>query len=78
MHSASNQLHFENAAKYRDQIHAIKSVTEKQKVLFKNPLNMDVIGFWSSKSSKATFEILFIRNGRLIGKDNFTLTKITE
>ena len=77
MYSSSKQLNFENAAKYRDQIHAIKSVTEKQKVLFKNPLNMDVIGFWSSKSSKATFEILFIRNGRLIGKDNFTLAKIT-
>ena len=77
MYSSSEQLNFENAAKYRDQIHAIKSVTEKQKVLFKNPLNMDVIGFWSSKSSNATFEILFIRNGRLIGKDNFTLAKIT-
>jgi len=77
MYSSSKQLNFENAAKYRDQIHAIKSVTEKQKVLFKNPLNMDVIGFWSSKSSNATFEILFIRNGRLIGKDNFTLAKIT-
>jgi len=78
MNAASNQLKFESAAKYRDQIQAINSVTEKQKVLFKNPLNMDVIGFWSSKSSNATFEILFVRNGRLIGKDNFTLDKITE
>lgn len=65
MLAASNELNFEKAAKLRDQLVAIKHITEQQ-VIYNNNDNLDVIGF-HYQAGIACVYILFIRNGQTFG-----------
>ena len=68
----AEELHFEKAAALRDQVNAIEKVNEGQKVLTMKSDNMDIIGC-SQTSSEAWAEIFFIRQGKLIGRDNYLM-----
>ena len=68
----AEELHFEKAAALRDQVNAIEKVNEGQKVLTMKSDNMDIIGC-SQISSEAWAEIFFIRQGKLIGRDNYLM-----
>ena len=68
----AEKLHFEKAAALRDQVSAIEKVNEGQKVLTMKSDNMDIIGC-SQTSSEAWAEIFFIRQGKLIGRDNYLM-----
>jgi excinuclease ABC subunit C len=72
MQDASNALEFERAGRLRDQIRAIQMVTEEQKVVSNRAEDMDVIGLAQAKN-EAWVEVFFIRKGKLIGRDHFTL-----
>ena len=73
MLKASDELEFEKAAALRDQLEAIEKVHEGQKVLHLTSENVDVIAA-SSASREAWVEVFFIRQGKLIGRDNFLMS----
>jgi excinuclease ABC subunit C len=71
MEEESEQLHFEKAARIRDQIEYIEHVIEKQKIVSSDFLDQDVIGFHRQDH---TFVVhpLFVRGGKLLGGRGFT------
>ena len=72
MEDASESLEFERAAVLRDQIIAIEKVHEGQKVLHLTNENVDVIAL-AQQNRDAWVEVFFIRQGKLIGRENFLM-----
>lgn len=67
MQEASEHLRFEAAAELRDRIHAIQSVSNKQKVIATAFSDTDAIGF--VRGAKSCFVVLHFNDGSLTGKD---------
>ena len=73
MRKASEDLKFERAAAIRDQLKAIQSVIERQKVVFASDYkDSDVIAM-ARADNEACVQIFFIRAGKLIGREYFVL-----
>jgi excinuclease ABC subunit C len=72
MEKESEELHFEAAAKIRDQIDHIEKVIERQKIVSRDFLDQDVIGFHRHNHTILVHP-LFIRGGRLLGGRGYTL-----
>lgn len=64
MNELSEELKFEEAAKLRDRIRAIKNLEERQKVVSINVPEEDVFAIVNGKK-KACFEVLRFKNGKL-------------
>jgi excinuclease ABC subunit C len=69
MIAASEKLNFEEAAVIRDQIQAIQYITYKHKAVSPKMTDHDVIAL-AREDGDAAVQILFIRNGKLIGSDS--------
>jgi len=69
MEQASIGLRFEEAARLRDQIQAVRRVTEKQFVSNQGD-DLDVIGV-SFDSGMACLHVLFIRQGKVLGSRSY-------
>lgn len=65
MQKASDALHFEKAGQLRDQLYAIKQISEKQVIYSKND-NSDMIGFYYEAGVACAY-VFFIRNGITFG-----------
>src|SRR5450759_1965780 len=72
MSQSAEALQFEKAATVRDQLVAIERVVEKQKVIFSEQIDSDVIAFARS-NGEACVQVFFIRAGKLIGREYFVL-----
>ncbi len=72
MREAAESMEYERAAYVRDQIHALESVLEKQKVLKTGAADQDVIAF-AREDGSAVVQVFFVRGGKLIGAEPFTL-----
>jgi excinuclease ABC subunit C len=72
MQEAANNLDFEQAARYRDQLRAIDRVVAKQKVISAANTDQDVIAF-ARDDTDACVQVFFIRHGKLIGREYFLL-----
>jgi excinuclease ABC subunit C len=72
MGEAAENMEYERAAYVRDQIHALQSVLEKQKVLKTGATDQDVIAF-AREDGSAVVQVFFVRGGKLIGAEPFTL-----
>ena len=70
MEQASNRLDFETAARYRDQIQAVRSVMEKQFVSNDRLDDIDIIAI-AYKSGLACVQVLFIRHGKILGNRSY-------
>ena len=75
MIEASENMEYEEAAKYRDQIKALEVISEKQKVVSQAGIDQDVIGS-AIGIEEACIQIFFIRNGKIIGSEHYLLTNI--
>jgi excinuclease ABC subunit C len=69
METASNQLEFEQAAAYRDQIFRLRAVIESQCVEGERG-DVDIIAC-ASKGDVACVQVFFIRNGQNLGNRQF-------
>ncbi len=69
MEVASQALKFEEAARLRDQIQAVRRVTERQFVS-NNGDDLDVIGV-AFESGMACLHVLFIRQGKVLGSRSY-------
>ncbi len=77
MEKAAESLDFEKAARIRDKISAVRHVIEKQKIVSGREEDQDVIGIYH-QGKQVVFQVFFIRNGRLTGRDNFHLSSVIE
>ena len=68
MEQAAEELRFEYAAQYRDQLRAIESLGQKQLVTAGTMADTDVIG-WHQSEAKACFAVLHFIGGNLMDKD---------
>ena len=68
MEEVAEELNFERAAVIRDQLKAIDFITHRHKAVGTNMTDHDVIALARDKND-TTVQILFIRNGKLIGSD---------
>lgn len=72
MKQASESLDYEKAARLRDRIRAVKEVVKWQKMATIVRGEQDVIAFCRDKDQAYT-QVFFIRGGKLIGREGFTL-----
>lgn len=72
MKKAAECLDFEQAAKLRNQMQAIEHLQQRQKVLSHDRTDQDVIAVVKDERG-ASIQMLYVRNGKLIGQRNFVL-----
>src|SRR5574342_368456 len=73
MEKASEEMRFEKAAALRDQLKAIQSMIERQKIVFASDyLDSDVLAM-ARADGEACVQVFFIRGGKLIGREYFIL-----
>jgi excinuclease ABC subunit C len=72
MRRESADLHYEKAARLRDQLQAIHTVVERQKIVSTTKTDSDVIAL-ARQDGDACAQVFFIRAGRLIGREYFVL-----
>ena len=77
MDGASERLDFENVAVYRDLIEAVRSISEKQKITAHDGEDRDVIAMNRDRED-AVVVIFFVREGRLIGRDHYVMSHVSE
>jgi len=73
MQKASEEMRFERAAALRDQLKAIQSVIERQKVVFASDYKDSDVLAMARSDGEACVQIFFIRGGKLIGREYFIL-----
>ena len=72
MLTAADTLHFERAARLRDQISAVEEVMARQKVISSHAIDQDVVAVVGDDGSKCV-QMFYIRGGKLIGQNSFLL-----
>lgn len=77
MMEASDNLDFEQAAAFRDQIQAIELITDQHKAVSPRMTDHDVIAL-AREDGDTAVQIMFIRNGKLIGSDYRMLDNTEE
>lgn len=71
MEEAAENFDFEYAAKLRDQLAAVRQITERQKIVT-GAGDQDAIGMARSDLG-ACVQVFFIRSGKMVGRDHFML-----
>jgi len=69
---AAENLDFERAAEYRDQLKAIERITARQRIIGPDDTDQDVIAF-ARDNGEACVQVFFVRHGKLIGREYFML-----
>lgn len=72
MDAAAEQLDFERAARLRDQIVAVRRVTERQHVTALSEQDQDVVGI-ARADDEACVELIAVREGRMLDHKQFVL-----
>ena len=76
MTQASENLDFEEAIRCRELLQSVRSVSQKQK-LEGNGDDKDIIAL-AKDGADAVAQVFFIRNGRLIGREHFYMTHVSD
>lgn len=76
MQRAAEAMEFEDAAKYRDLYNSVKSVAQKQKITDSVGEDRDIIAL-SKDDTDAVIQVFFVRDGRLIGREHFYMTRVS-
>jgi len=76
MENAASNLEFEKAATIRDQIISLEDFMGKEHTKFTRGIDKDIIT--CRFNNKAIIMILHITDGKIIGKDDFTMDNISE
>jgi excinuclease ABC subunit C len=72
MEQAAAEEKYERAAVLRDQIQALNTVRERQKIISTEPEDQDILGL-ARQGSEACVQVFFVRRGRLLGRESFFL-----
>ncbi|MEV6660993.1 excinuclease ABC subunit UvrC [Nocardia fluminea] len=74
MHEAAEDLDFENAARLRDDVQALRRALEKQAVVLGSGTDADVIAF-ATDELEAAVQIFHVRDGRVRGQRGWVVDK---
>ena len=69
---ASEEMKFELAARLRDQLAAVRQVTEKQNIVT-GAGDQDVLGL-ARLGAQSCVQVFFVRSGKMVGRDRFMLS----
>ncbi|HMJ15763.1 MAG TPA: excinuclease ABC subunit UvrC [Polyangiaceae bacterium] len=75
MRDASRKLEFELAAIYRDQLGAVHSVREQQRVVVVSDLDQDVVGLYR-EGDLVEISALYVRSGRVVEATSFSNPRV--
>ena len=70
MLQASDELRFEQAAKYRDLMRTVLSLSEQQKMLSQPDQDIDIFGYYR-EAHQLALQLFTMREGRIIGRREF-------
>lgn len=74
MAAAAENLDFEGAQRYKDQVEALQKILEKQKIVSVNLEDRDAIAM-ARGDDTACIQVFFIRGGKLVEREPFILRK---
>lgn len=77
MQQASEALEFEEAIRYRDLYNSVKQIASKQKITDYEGEDKDIIAL-AAEEKDAVVQVFFVRGGKLIGREHFYMTHISE
>lgn len=77
MLEASENLEFEEAIRYRDLYAAVQRISERQKITDSDGEDRDIIAM-AKDMEDAIVQVFFVRGGKLIGREHFHMTKVSE
>ncbi|MDE7252336.1 MAG: excinuclease ABC subunit UvrC [Acetatifactor sp.] len=77
MKNAAENMEFEEAAVYRDLYNSVKSVAQKQKITDSDGEDKDVIALYQDET-EAVVQVFFVRDGKLIGREHYYMTNVSE
>jgi excinuclease ABC subunit C len=75
MEAAAVDLKFERAAGLRDQIQALNTVRERQKMISTEEAEQDIVGI-VHQGPDACVQLFFVRKGRLLGRESFFFERV--
>lgn len=70
MLKASEELRFEQAAKYRDLLRTVRALSENQKMMGDTELDVDIFGYHRDGNQLA-LQLFTMREGRIVGRREF-------
>ncbi|WEV59871.1 excinuclease ABC subunit UvrC [Bifidobacterium sp. ESL0728] len=77
MKQASDDMEFEKAARLRDQISMLKTVSEQNAVVFDQNVDADVFGM-ESDELEASVHAFFVRSGSIRGERNWSVKRVED
>ena len=77
MLAASENMEFEEAAKYRDLLNSVKQVSQKQKITDSVGEDKDILALYQDER-EAVVQVFFVRDGKLIGREHYYMTNVSE
>lgn len=77
MEEASEKMEFEEAIRYRDLYQSVTQIAQKQKITDTEGEDKDIVAL-DLDERDAVVQVFFIRGGKLIGREHFYMTNISE
>jgi excinuclease ABC subunit C len=77
MSESARSQDFERAAKFRDQLEAIKLALERQQMVGERDEDLDIIGI-AEDEFEAAVQIFYVRKGRVVGRKGFIVDKVED
>lgn len=77
MQASAEELNFETAARLRDRIVHVRRVTEKQMVVWRSRLDMDLVAT-ARAQGQACVQVFMVRGGKLIAQEYFILDGVAD
>jgi len=77
MAEAAGLLEFEQAARLRDRLSAVRKAIEKQQMVADRNEDFDVIGI-ADDELEAAVQVFFVRRGRVVGRKGFIVDKVED
>ena len=77
MKAASEEMEFEEAAKYRDLYNDVKQIAQRQKITDKVGEDKDIVALYAQEDS-AVVQVFFVRDGKLIGREHYYMKNVEE
>lgn len=77
METASENLEFEEAIRYRELINSVRQVSQKQKITDSIGEDKDIVAL-SKDGADAVVQVFFVRDGKLIGREHFYMTHVSD
>ena len=77
MEQSADRMNYEAAARVRDRIVTLRRVTEKQNVVWRTRIDMDLIAS-ARAQGHACMQVFLVRGGKLIGQEHFILDGVTD